>query len=187
MSKGMVYAITFVVCLFLQVGVAPAIQIGECAPNFLLIPVLLVALKSGVGFGSLAGFFCGLFEDFAGNETIGCMALTMTLVAIIVGAVGSVLEVHSPLITCVVVVCACLLVMLGYGLAVVLSNPESPGALAVVTGYSLPSAVYTAVFGCFALVTMNMVLADDTPSMNQLGGRLGGNPGNFPRMKSRLK
>ena len=187
MSKGVVYAVTIILCLFLQVGVAPAIQIGGCAPNFLLIPVLLVALKSGVGFGSLTGFLCGLFEDFAGNETVGCMALTMTLVAVIVGAVGSVLELQSPVITCVVALCACVLAMLGYGLGVVLSNPESSGALAIITGYSLPSAVYSALFACFALVTIGMVLADDTPNMGTLGGNIGGKPGNFPRMKSRLK
>lgn len=187
MSKSVVYAITIVICLLLQVGLAPAIQIAGCSPNFLLIPVMLISLNSGVGPGSITGFLCGLFEDFAGSNTIGCMALIMVLLAVVLGAISSAVETQPPLVTCVIVLCACLFTEVGYGVSVILSNPESNGVMATLVGHSLPTALYTTVFGCLALVTIGLVLVDNSPVGGRLGGSLGGSPGKMPRMKSRLK
>lgn len=187
MSKAAVYAITIVVCLLLQVGVAPAIQVAGCSPNFLLIPVMLIALNSGVGPGSVVGFLCGLFEDFAGSNTIGCMALVMVLLAVLLGAISGAVETRPPLITCVIVLGACLFTELAYGVSVILSNPESNGVFSTIVGHALPSALYSTVFGCLALVTIGLVLVDNSPVGGRLGGSLGGSPGKMPRMKSRLK
>ena len=46
MSKQVVYAITIVLCILLQAGISPAIAIMGCSPNFLLIPVLLISMRS---------------------------------------------------------------------------------------------------------------------------------------------
>ena len=187
MSKPLAYLITFVVCILLQVGVAPAIAIVGCSPNFLLIPVLLVAMKSGYSVGSLAGFCCGLFGDLAGDGPIGCLALTFTILAVIVGVLYQGLDLNSPLFTCVIVVCACLFTELVYGLAVVLSNMESTGVVSVLAGHALPSALYSAVIGCLALTAINAVVPDEAASMGNLDRRMGGRPNKMPRMQSRLK
>ena len=81
MSKQVVYAITIVLCILLQAGISPAIAIMGCSPNFLLIPVLLISMRSGTGMGSIAGFLLGLLYDLMGSGTIGCMALVFTLIA----------------------------------------------------------------------------------------------------------
>ena len=78
MSKQVVYAITIVLCILLQAGISPAIAIMGCSPNFLLIPVLLISMRSGTGMGSIAGFLLGLLYDLMGSGTIGCMALVFT-------------------------------------------------------------------------------------------------------------
>ena len=188
MSKGIVYLITIVLCLLLQMALAPAIQLGGAQPNFLLIPVLLISLRSGYASGSVVGFLCGLFEDFAGSGAIGCMALTLTIVATLVGLAGSAMETQSPLVLCILGVIASLLTEFGYGIAAIFAHAESGGVAATMLGYALPSALYTAVFVCIALVTINMVMADESAAQSRLGSApLGGRPANMPRMKSRLK
>ena len=87
-SKQTVYLITIVLCILLQAGIAPAIAIMGCKPNFLLIPVLLISMRSGTAAGSIAGFSLGLLYDLMGSGTIGCMALVLTLIAFIVGVAG---------------------------------------------------------------------------------------------------
>lgn len=188
MSKPVVYLITFVVCALLQVAVSPAISIAGCSPNFLLIPVLLVSMRSGAGAGSVAGFTCGLFEDFAGNGTVGCMALIFTIVALVVGLLSSGLGVSSALFSCVIAVVSSFVVEIGYGVANVLTSAESNGAAITILTHSLPSALYTMVFACIALVTIRLVLADDSPAMpSRLGGGYGGSGAKMPKFTSRLK
>lgn len=187
MSKPLAYLITLVVCFLLQAAIAPNIAIAGCSPNFLVIPVLFVALRSGYSVGAFAGFFCGLFGDLAGDGTIGCLALTFTVLGVVVGVVGQGLESGSPLFTVVIVLCSCLFTELVYSASVVLSNPESNGVLATVAGHALPSALYGTVFACLALLTMNLAVPAEVPGMGRVGGGVGGRPANMPRMKSRLK
>lgn len=187
MTKPIVYLITFVVCLLLQVAVSPAIDIAGCAPNFLLIPVLLVSMRSGAGAGGVAGFACGLFEDFAGNGTVGCMALVFTFVALVVGLLSSGLDASTPLASCVIAVVSSFVVEIAYGIANVLTSAEGNGVLVTMLTHALPTALYSAVFACIALVTIRLVLADDAPSMpSRLGGGYGSSA-KMPKFKSRLK
>ena len=165
MTKPIVYLITVVACAFFQVAISPAISIAGCAPNFLLIPVLLIALRSGAAAGSVAGFACGLFEDFAGNGTVGCMALTFTIVGLAVGFVASALETTGGIASCLVGTVASFLAELVYGIANALTSSAGGGIAITLLTHSLPTALYTAVFVCIALATIRLVLVDDTPSM----------------------
>lgn len=188
MSKPVVYAITFVVCIFLQIAVAPAIAIAGCEPNFLLIPVLLVALRSGMGAGGVSGFLLGLFYDLMNNGTVGCMALVFTIAALIAGLVGASVETSSPLSACLVVLVSAVFVELAYGIAVALTNAEAAGVASTLVTNSLPSALYSAFFGCIALVTIGLVMADEAPAMSgRLAGGFGSGTSKMPRMHSRLK
>lgn len=174
MSKPAVYLITFIVCIALQVAVAPAIAIGGCSPNFLLIPVLLVAMRSGACSGGVSGFCCGLFEDFVGNGTVGCMALTLTLVAFAVGLLAANMGSSSALVSCIFGVASSVVVELFYGLANVLTSADGGGVLATLAGHSLPQAVYTLVFVCIALTTIRLVLPEEMTGMpSRLGGGVG--------------
>ena len=188
MSKQTVYLITFVVCILFQAGIAPAIAIGGCLPNFLIIPVLLVSLRSGSGMGSIAGFACGLLYDLMSNGTVGCMALVFVLVALAVGVVGSGTDTQSPLFTCLVAVVASFLVEFVYGIAATLTNTDSSGALITMLTHAFPTALYTAVFACIALATIGLVMVGDSPAMSpRRGSPIGGKARKMPKMGSRLK
>lgn len=184
MGKGVVYTVTVVLCLLLQLGLSPAMAIGGCQPDFLLIPVLIIALRSGVGAGSAAGFLLGLVEDFAGSGAIGCTALAFVIVAVVAGGVAAALESSSPLVSVAVAVTGSLLYEFAFGIASVLTSVSASGAWSTMFSYALPSALYTMVFACVALVTMNLVIADDTAQMPGLGA-LGGSRG--PRIPPRYK
>lgn len=186
MSKPLVYTITFVVCILFQAGISPAISVAGCAPDFLLIPVMLVAMRSGAGAGGTAGFFCGLLYDLMGANVIGGMALSMTIMAMVVGLLASNLNSTSVATVVVFAVVASLFVELVYGIIVMLTAIDAGGAAAVLVFHSIPTALYSAVFAIIGLLTIGLVLADDAPSMPaQLGG--GMNRNKMPRMKSRLK
>ena len=188
MSKQVVYAITIVLCILLQAGISPAIAIMGCSPNFLLIPVLLISMRSGTGMGSIAGFLLGLLYDLMGSGTIGCMALVFTLIAFIVGVAGESMDLLTPVATIIVAALSSLILEVGYGIAAILTSSEGGGVMSTMLSYSLPSALYTAVFAVIALVTISLVIADDNAGMpTHLGERRDGGMRGGPRMKSRLK
>ena len=187
-SKQTVYLITIVLCILLQAGIAPAIAIMGCKPNFLLIPVLLISMRSGTAAGSIAGFSLGLLYDLMGSGTIGCMALVLTLIAFIVGVAGESMDLLTPIVTIGVAVFSSLLLEIGYGIAAILTSSEGGGAMSTMLSYSLPSALYTAVFAVIALVTIGLVIADDSAGMpTRLGEHRDGNKRAMSHMKSRLK
>ena len=170
MDKGLVYIITLVVTVLLQLAVAPSIQIGSALPDFLLIPVLFIALNSGPGAGGVAGFVLGLLYDFSGDGVIGAMAFTFCLIALVVGLVGTNMD-SSPVVAGIAGIVFAFLSELIYGAVTVLGSSASSGAFSTVLSYAIPSALYTAVICLVALVTMSLVAAD---SSSQMGSKFGG-------------
>jgi rod shape-determining protein MreD len=81
-----------------QATLAPALRIGDVAPDLPLIVVVLLALRRGPEFGCVAGFAAGLLQDAAGGGLIGVQALTKALVGFGVGAMGGELRVTQPLV-----------------------------------------------------------------------------------------
>lgn len=81
-----------------QATLAPALRIGDVAPDLPLIMIVLLALRRGPEFGALAGFAAGLLQDAAGGGLIGVQALTKGLVGFGIGAVGGRLRVTQPLV-----------------------------------------------------------------------------------------
>lgn len=161
MSKNAVYIITFVVCILLQVAIAPAISIMGASPLFILIPVVLVSLHSGMVSGSISGFLCGLLYDFIYSNVLGCMALCFVLIALIIGFIGKNISTHSIAISALIAVVCALFTEIIYGIAVVLTNTDATGIISTVVTYSLPSALYSAIFLFVALVTIHLVMEGD--------------------------
>jgi rod shape-determining protein MreD len=81
-----------------QATIAPALRIGDIAPDLPLIVVVLLALRRGPEFGCVAGFAAGLLQDVAGGGLLGIQALTKALVGFAIGALGSELRVTQPLV-----------------------------------------------------------------------------------------
>ena len=81
-----------------QTTLAPALRIGDVAPDLPLIMVVLLALRRGPEFGCLAGFAAGLLQDAAGGGLIGVQALTKAMIGFVIGALGGGLRVTQPLV-----------------------------------------------------------------------------------------
>ncbi len=175
MDKSIAYVITLVVCILLQLAIAPVVAIAGAQPNFLLICVLLIASRSGATAGSVAGFLLGLFYDFAGDGIIGAMALAFTLTALVVGLLCSGLLCSamdmSPAAGALVGLVFGVLTTVVYGLVTILGSTASGGAASTMFSFALPSGIYTAVLCALAMLTMGFVIANDTP---QMGSRFGG-------------
>jgi rod shape-determining protein MreD len=77
---------------------APALRIGDVAPDIPLIVVVLLALRRGPEFGCAAGFVAGLLQDVAAGGLIGVQALTKALVGFGLGAAGGRLRATQPLV-----------------------------------------------------------------------------------------
>lgn len=81
-----------------QATLAPALRIGDVAPDLPLIVVVLLALRRGPEFGCLAGFAAGLLQDATGGGLLGTQALTKAVVGFAIGALGGRLRVTQPLV-----------------------------------------------------------------------------------------
>jgi len=77
---------------------APALRIGDVAPDIPLIVVILLALRRGPEFGAIAGFAAGLLQDVAGGGLVGAQALTKAVLGFTLGVIGGRLRVTQPLV-----------------------------------------------------------------------------------------
>jgi rod shape-determining protein MreD len=66
--------------LVLQFYVRPRLWNARVSPDFLLIALMLYAMRSGPGSGALVGFLVGLIEDTLTPARFGAGALAHTLV-----------------------------------------------------------------------------------------------------------
>jgi rod shape-determining protein MreD len=81
-----------------QATLAPALRIGDVAPDIPLIIVVLLALRRGAEFGCLAGCAAGLLQDAAGGGLLGVQAITKSVIGFAIGALGGRLRVTQPLV-----------------------------------------------------------------------------------------
>jgi rod shape-determining protein MreD len=66
--------------LFLQFYIRPRLWNARVSPDFLLIGLMLFAMRSGAGVAAFAGFLVGLIEDTLTPARFGAAALAHTLV-----------------------------------------------------------------------------------------------------------
>src|SRR3954467_11108757 len=64
----------------LQFYLRPRLGSARVSPDFLLIGLMLFAMRSGAGAGAMAGFLVGLIEDSLTPARFGASALAHTLV-----------------------------------------------------------------------------------------------------------
>src|SRR2546426_8530619 len=76
---------------------APALRIGDVAPDIPLIVVVLLALRRGPEFGAIGGFAAGVLQDVAGGGLGGAQAPTQAGLRFTPRALGGPLRVPQPL------------------------------------------------------------------------------------------
>jgi rod shape-determining protein MreD len=69
-----------IMLLVLQFYIRPRLWNARVSPDFLLIALMLFAMRSGPGAGAVAGFLVGLIEDTLTPARFGAGALAHTLV-----------------------------------------------------------------------------------------------------------
>ena len=82
------YGILAGICLFLQVAIAPYVQIGLGHANLAVVFAAIVAMLSGGPVGVLVGFLSGLIFDLSTTGPIGLMAFILTIASFVVGMEG---------------------------------------------------------------------------------------------------
>src|SRR3954447_18960203 len=73
-------ALVLLLLLILQFYLRPRLWNARVSPDFLLIGLMLFAMRSGAGAGALAGFLVGLIEDTLTPARFGAAALAHTIV-----------------------------------------------------------------------------------------------------------
>jgi rod shape-determining protein MreD len=136
-----------------QATLAPALRVGDVAPDLPLIVVVLLALRRGPEFGCLAGFAAGLLQDTTGGGLIGVQALTKAMVGFGIGVLGSRLRVTQPLVQ----VPGLALLTVGEGLArfALLKLFHFPVPFSELMVYVvIPQAVYNGFLGAALVVAL---------------------------------
>jgi rod shape-determining protein MreD len=72
--------LVMLVLLVLQFYLRPRLGSARVSPDFLLIALMLFAMRSGAGAGAVAGFLIGVIEDSLSPARFGAGALAHTLV-----------------------------------------------------------------------------------------------------------
>ena len=74
-----------VVCLVLQLAIAPHVLLGSGCANFALVFAGIIALSIGGKAGVMVGFASGLVYDLTATTPIGLMAMLLTVFSYVLG------------------------------------------------------------------------------------------------------
>lgn len=79
------FGVLAIICLFLQVAVAPNVGFGNGRANLALVFAGLVSLLVGGQIGVLCGFLAGLVFDLSTTGPIGLMSCLLTVASFVAG------------------------------------------------------------------------------------------------------
>jgi rod shape-determining protein MreD len=142
--------LVMLVLLVLQFYLRPRVGNARISPDFLLIALMLFAMRSSPGTGAVAGFLVGLIEDALTPARFGAGLLAHTLVGYFAAWSRAVFFADNMLVNAAFVA-----VGLWFRDLVVLMTSGTEGAqlLAELTLYSPLQALTTAAFALLVLVT----------------------------------
>ncbi|HYF39898.1 MAG TPA: rod shape-determining protein MreD [Gemmatimonadales bacterium] len=142
--------LVMLVLLVLQFYLRPRFGNARLSPDFLLIALMLFAMRSGPGAGALAGFLVGMIEDALTPARFGAGLLAHTLVGYFAAWSRAVFFADNMLVNAGFVA-----VGLWFRDLVVLMTSGTQGAqlLTELTVYSPLQALTTAAFALLVLVT----------------------------------
>jgi rod shape-determining protein MreD len=138
------------VLLVLQFYLRPRLGNARVSPDFLLIGLMLFAMRSGPGAGAVAGFLIGLIEDALTPARFGAGALAHTLVGYFAAWGRSVFFADNALVNAGFVAVGLWFRDL---IILVTSGTQHPSLLAELMIYSPLQALTTAGFALLLLVT----------------------------------
>ncbi|HKK72251.1 MAG TPA: rod shape-determining protein MreD [Candidatus Krumholzibacteria bacterium] len=138
---GMRLMVAVAITLVAQLAFVPRISIAGITPDFVVLLVVLVALRAGPSGGAALGFLVGLLQGMLAPETLGLDALAKTLVGWAVGKLSSSLAIEGPAFYFGLVAMSVLAHDLVY--LVGLTQLDVARFLGLFVTHSIPAAVYT--------------------------------------------
>jgi rod shape-determining protein MreD len=142
--------LVMLVLLVLQFYLRPRLGNARVSPDFLLIALMLFAMRSGAGAGALAGFLIGIIEDTLTPARFGAGALAHTLVGYFAAWGRAVFFADNILVNAAFVAVGLWFRDL---IVLVMSGSEHGQLLAELTIYSPLQALTTAGFALLLLIT----------------------------------
>jgi rod shape-determining protein MreD len=136
--------------LVLQFYVRPRLGNARVSPDFLLIALMLFAMRSGAGAGALVGFLIGIIEDSLTPARFGAGALAHTLVGYFAAWGRAVFFADNMLVNAAFVAVGLWFRDL---IVLMMSGTEHPQLLTELTIYSPLQALTTAGFALLVLIT----------------------------------
>ncbi len=139
-------AVLGVGAFLLQTILAPNMAIGDICPNFFMVALAIVLAKSSQKTAVIAGFVAGIVFDLLGSGPVGCMSLSMAVVAFAASIFSDLFKADDIVSWIIAMAVASLAVNLVYCIAVSMSGFETSffGALAF---KMLPWTIYDIVMG----------------------------------------
>jgi rod shape-determining protein MreD len=151
-SKILSGAVILFILVFFQSLLSDLVSLWGIRLDLGIIILVYVALTRGPTYGIIFGFAIGLLLDVFTPATLGWGALVKCLIGFILGSFKDSLYLESLYSKGAVILLALLLNDLLYYLMVTGVNASTFNTL---TGWSLPSAVYTSVVGILIFQIMN--------------------------------
>jgi rod shape-determining protein MreD len=142
--------------LVLQFYLRPRLWNARVSPDFLLIGLMLFAMRSGAGAGALVGFLVGLIEDTLTPARFGAATLAHTLVGYLASWGRAVFFADNMLVNAGFVAVGLWLRDL---IVLVASDTDHKQLLTQLTLYSPVQALTTAAFALVVLVTFRAVFS----------------------------
>jgi rod shape-determining protein MreD len=142
--------LVMLVLVVLQFYLRPRLGNARISPDFLLIGLMLFAMRSGPGIGAVAGFLVGLIEDALTPARFGAGALAHTLVGYFAAWGRSVFFADNMLVNAAFVAVGLWFRDL---IVLVTSGTEHPQLLTELMIYSPLQAITTAAFALLMLIT----------------------------------
>jgi rod shape-determining protein MreD len=142
--------------LVLQFYLRPRLWNARVSPDFLLIALMLFAMRSGAGAGALAGFLVGLIEDTLTPARFGAAALAHTIVGYLAAWGRAVFFADNMLVNAGFVAVGLWVRDL---IVLVASETDHKQLFTELTFYSPIQALTTAVFALLVLATFRAVFS----------------------------
>ncbi len=141
-ASSRTFVIAAVVCVLLQVGLAPQISIAGGRVNFMIILVCLAVFSGDPTRAVVCGFCSGLFYDLSAAVPVGIMSLLLTVgsFALVHSAAGQVGASSSA--RGITVGAFALVINVVYSIILLFMGLESSFVVAVF-GHALPSSILT--------------------------------------------
>jgi rod shape-determining protein MreD len=149
-------ALVLLMLLVLQFYVRPRLWNARVSPDFLLIGLMLFAMRSGAGAGAFVGFLVGLIEDTLTPARFGAATLAHTLVGYLASWGRAVFFADNMLVNAAFVAVGLWLRDL---IVLVASETDHKQLFTQLTLYSPVQALTTAAFALVVLVTFRAIFS----------------------------